>query len=656
MNRATLTLALSALLTVGTATAAAPAGFAYETLPGVSPEPIPQGAGLKSKEELETFLDGVFVAQMRAQHIAGAIVTVVKDGKIFFTKGYGLADVEKRTPVDPEKTLFRPGSVSKIFTWTALMQLVEQGKVKLDDDVNNYVTQFKIPDTYPGKPITIKNLLTHTEGLEDGGFGYLIVDKAERMEDPAETLKNHMPQRVREPASGDFTNGDMSSYSNWGTALAGLIVANVSGMSYEDYIDKHILEPLDMKHSTARQPLPPELAADMATGYKYEASQYKPRGFEFVNFAPAGSMSASAVDMGKFMIAHLQKGAYGNGRILKAETAELMQARALSPNPHINGACLGFYENHVNGRRFIVHGGDTAYFHSEMNLIPEEGVGIFVSVNTAPSLQFSTRSDLVRAFMERYYPAKLPQLKAPADFKQRVANYAGSYRLIRHSYSKFEKMFSVMNTLKVTPTDHDTLLVTFGPYGGEVVEVKPNVFRRVDQDDMIAFSVDAGGKATYVLDPISLPNHTAYRLRAYETPTALGFIAGFAVLCFLVAIVSALRHWKADRVATPGARRARRGAALLAATNTVFLAVAGLFAATISKTPFSPLPASFKASLVLPLIAIPLTLAVLVFAVQAWQAGWWTRYGRAQYTAIALGSVAFLWLLNYVNLVGYNIG
>lgn len=644
----------AALLTAAAAAPAAQAGFEYQTLPGVSPEPVTEGAGLRTPEELETFLDGVFVAQMRAQKVAGAVVTVVKDGQIFFTKGYGYADVEKKIPVDPARTLFRPGSVSKIFTWTALMQMVEQGKVGLDDDVNKYLTQFQIPDTYPGKPITIRNLLTHTEGMEDGGFGYLIVDKAEKMEDPVEALAKRIPKRVREPATGDFTNGDMASYSNWGTALGGLIVANVSGMSYDEYIEKHILDPLEMSHSSPRQPLPAHLAADMSQGYKVEAAQFKVKNFEFVNLAPAGSMSATGVDMGKFMIAHLNRGEYRGKRILAEETARRMQARALSPNPHINGACLGFYENHVNGRRLIAHGGDTAWFHSEMNLIPEENVGIFVSVNTAPTLMFSTRIDLLRAFMDRYYPARLPDVKPPEDFKTRAANYAGSYRIIRHSYSTFEKAFSMLSALKVFPTDRNTLIVAFGPFVSEYAEVKPQVFRRVDQDDMIAFSVDESGRSTYVLDPLSLPNHMAYRLAWYETPAMLGLIAAFGLLCFVVAIVSALRHWKADRTAAPGPRRARRLAGLLAGVCVLFLGFVLLFVVTLQLNPGSGMPFSFKVGLVLPLLAIPLALAVLGFAVQAWRAGWWTRYGRVQYTAIALGCAGFLWVLNYANLIGWN--
>jgi CubicO group peptidase (beta-lactamase class C family) len=629
----------------------------YQPIPGVSPEPMAERAGLGSKEDLEAFLDGVMLAQMRAQNTAGAIITVVKDGEIVLAKGYGYADVEKGIPVDPDRTLFRPGSVSKIFTWTALMQLVEQGKVGLDDDVNKYLTQFQIPDTYPGQPITVRHLLTHTEGMEDGGFGYLIVKSAEQLEDPAETLAKHLPARVRAPASGDFSNGDMSSYSNWGTSLAGLIVANVSGMSYEDYIDEFILKPLDMGNSTARQPLPAELAPNMSVGYTYEAAQFKPHDFEYINFAAAGSMSATAVDMGKFMIAHLQKGAYGDQRILREDTATLMQARALSLNPHTNGACLGFYENHVNGRRLIVHGGDTMYFHSEMNLLPAENVGIFVSLNSAASFPFPARSHLLREFMNRYFPAQLPAVEPPADFAERAAKYAGSYRIIRHSYTSFEKLFALGSVATVSPTDRNTLLLNFGPYTFDLVEVAPDVFRHARQDDMVAFSIGEDGKASYLLNPLSLPNHTAYRIGAHETPMALGLMAGFAILCFVVAVVSALRNWRQDgRSLDTGPRRARRWAALTAAVHIAFLGYLGYLVMLISKDPFGEFLGGLKIALVLPLAALALTVPLLWFLQRAWREGWWSLYGRMQFSIIVAGMLTAAWLLHYSNLIGWQIG
>src|SRR3990172_1351525 len=211
----------------------------------------------RSREDLEAFFDGVVAAQMRSHSIASATVSVVKDGELFFAKGYGYADREARRPVDPERTLFRPGSISKLFTWTSVMQLVEQGKIDLDANVNQHLSDFQIPDTFP-EPITMKHLMTHTPGFEDGALGYLLIKSASDLVPLSASLAAHVPRRVR-PA------GAYSSYSNYGTALAGLIVANVSGMPFEEYVEKNIFEPLDMSRSTFREPLPERLAPHRAT-------------------------------------------------------------------------------------------------------------------------------------------------------------------------------------------------------------------------------------------------------------------------------------------------------------------------------------------------------------------------------------------------------
>jgi CubicO group peptidase (beta-lactamase class C family) len=633
--------------------AAAAGDIEHKTLPGVSPEPIKEGAGLRSKEDLEAFLDGVMPAHLRAQHAAGATLSVVKDGKLFFTRGYGLADVEKRIPVDPDKHLFRPGSTSKLFTWTAVMQLVEQGKLKLDDDVNTYLKDFKVPENW-GKPITIKNLMTHTEGLEDGGFGYLI-DKEPQKLSLAEALAAHMPARVRPPTT-DFSDAMNSSYSNWGTALAGHIVATVSGMPFDDYIKKNIFDPLGMTSSSFAEPLPKELADRMSVGYTYKHGNFKAHGFEYIHsFGPAGSLSSTAPDMAKFMIAHLQNGEYEGKRILKEETAKLMHTRTLSPNPYVSGTALGFYEEFINGYRFICHAGDTVYFHSNLCILPEQNIGMFVSYNTGPTLQFSARDDLLKVFMERYYPARLPVVKPPADFKERAAKFAGSYRVIRHNYTKNERMFAMLGSLSVAPTEDNTLVIASSgaPVASQFVEVKPNLFRKVDDQEFIYFP-EENGKVTGFEWPF--PFHAVYKVKWYDSSGLHGLIAGFAVLCFVVAVVSALRNWKADRAAPEGARLARRLAALLSVLYAVFLV---LLVATFARDTEELLygwPATFKIALAMPLLAIPLTLGVLYFAWRGWQSGWWTRYGRFQYSAIALGCTAFLWSLYYMNLVGYHFG
>src|SRR5215217_6913236 len=263
-----------------------------------------QQQGPTDPAELEAFLDEELGREMEKHHIAGAAVSVVKDGELFFTKGYGYADLENKIPVDPERTIFRIGSVGKVFTWTAVMQLVEQGKLDLDEDINTYL-DFRIPDTYP-QPITLKDLMTHTSGFEERWLDSVVSDPSELV--PArEWLVSYMPARVHPP-------GDIAGYSNYNAMLAGYIVARVSGEPYDQYIQEHILNPLGMVHSTAQSPIPPDLRAHASVGYTYEDGAFHVFPDYTVQPAalPSGAHQASVTDMARFMIAHLQNGRYGD--------------------------------------------------------------------------------------------------------------------------------------------------------------------------------------------------------------------------------------------------------------------------------------------------------------------------------------------------------
>ena len=311
-------------------------------------------------DDVNAWLDGYLPYALHTGDIAGAVVAVVKDGKILTERGYGYSDVEKRTPVDPKLTLFRPGSVSKLVTWTAVMQLVEQGKIDLDADVNQYL-DFKIPPR-DGKPVTMRNLMQHTAGFEEQAKDIMSEDpKAPGFE---ALLKRWVPERV-------FAPGTTPAYSNYGASLAGYIVQRVSGEPFDDYVEKHIFVPLDMQHSTFRQPLPADLAPLMSKGYLLASD--KPHGFEMVGPAPAGSLSSPGEDMAHFMIAHLQNGEYNGNRILSAETAEKMHNSPLTLLPPLNRMELGFFETNINGREVIAHLGDTEWFHTSLHLFLKEG-------------------------------------------------------------------------------------------------------------------------------------------------------------------------------------------------------------------------------------------------------------------------------------------
>src|SRR5438270_9639785 len=320
-------------------------------LPAVAPQPSPPPA--LTRADFETFLDALIPSQLQNRNIAGAVVSVVKDGQILFQKGYGYADVEAKKPVLPEQTLFRPGSISKLFTATAVRQLVEQRKLDLDREVSEYL-DFPIPKTYP-EPITLRRLLTHTAGFEETIKSLFVAREADLK--PLRTyLVNQMPARI-------FPPGKIPSYSNYGFTVAGYIVERASGEKFERYIDNHILKPLRMNNSTFDQPLPPQLAPQMSRGY-LNASK-KPRDFEFVEAAPAGALSTTASDMTRFMLAFLQNGSVDGVAILKPETVRQMETRQFELHPMLNGLGVTFLEYSMNGQRIIGHGGDTIYFHRD---------------------------------------------------------------------------------------------------------------------------------------------------------------------------------------------------------------------------------------------------------------------------------------------------
>jgi len=357
---------------------------------------LPAHAQTMTASDVEAFLDGVMPMQLQREDVAGAVIAVVKDGKLLFAKGYGYRDVAARTPVSAEGTLFRPGSISKLFTWTSIMQLVEQKKLDLDRDVNGYL-DFRIPATYT-QAITLRHIMTHTPGFEEAIKNLFVAD-AKRLKPLDEYLKASLPERVYPP-------GTTPAYSHYATALAGYIVERVSGEAFDEYVERHILHPLGMTHTTFRQPLPENLRPMMSNGYQLASKP--PKAFEVVQAWPAGSVSTTATDMARFMIAHLQDGQLDDARILQPETARMMHSAQFAAVPPLNSMALGFYEETRNGQRIIGHAGDTICFHSDLHLIPAAGMGFFISYNSAGKGQISPRTAVWEQFLDRYFPYRVP--------------------------------------------------------------------------------------------------------------------------------------------------------------------------------------------------------------------------------------------------------
>lgn len=620
----------------------------------------PQQEGPTDPAELETFLDAFFAEQMEALHIPGAIVVFVRDGEVFLAKGYGFADLENQIPVDPNQTLFRAGSVSKLFAATAIMQLAEQGRLDLDDPVNQHLQRFQLEDNYPA-PVTIANLLTHTGGFDEKLTGMGTWDPSELIP-LGEYLAANMPPRV-------MPSGDQISYSNHGYALAGYLAEELSGIPFAQYIDENIFQPLGMNRSSFEEPMPARLAPDMATGYAYANGTYQPLPLDLLNVAPAGSLYTTGTDMARFMIAQLQDGRYEGGRILGENTAQEMHRQQFTHHPQLDGWAYGFYEHVENGQRAIAHGGDITGFSSLLFLLPDENTGFFVSFNASVSPLAGggdPRNELVSQFLDRYYPA-VEETASPATAMTAsdLQRFTGNYRWNRYARTTLEKGLPPMPLLQfhITANDDGTLTLT-PPLGMEEpthwAAVGPLLFQSLDGKGYTAFREDENGRITHsFMSFMGLPIG-AEKVAWYETGSFQVSLMGFFHLMFLSVLawpVAALIRRLRKRPAqfTRRERQARALAAAVVVLNLVFLIglIIRMVQAFISA--FNATPAYFVALLVIPLLTAVLTIGLLVFTVRAWKESYWSTFGRVHYSLITLAALTFTWFVNYWNLLGWRL-
>ena len=460
---------------------------ALATVP-VSPD---QAAPDLTQSDADAWLNGFMPFALESNDIAGAVVVIVKDGQVLTQRGFGYADIAARKRVDPATTMFRAGSISKLFTWTAVMQLVEQGKIDLDADVNQYL-DFKIPP-YQGKPITMRNLMTHTPGFEEAIKGGIRFSGT--VPPLSEVLKNLLPARVYAP-------GSTPAYSNYGAGVASYIVERVSGIPFADYIERNIFTPLGMTHSSFRQPLPAQLAPFMSQGYPKASVEPKP--YELISIPGAGSLAISAADMAKFMIAHLNQGA----GLMKPETAQLMHDPSHVTLPGTNRMALGFYEMQLNGLSAIGHGGDLNFFHSDMWIYPTKNVGLFVSMNSAGEHAATEliRIALFEQFGDRYFPAS--SHAAPVELptaKEHARMLTGNYISSRGFFTNFIDVQNFLGQVHIG-LDKDGRPLVPAILGGDPkkwIEVEPFVWQEAYGHGRLGAKVENGRVVRWSINPVS---------------------------------------------------------------------------------------------------------------------------------------------------------
>lgn len=446
-------------------------------LPGLiaillSPAPAVHAAGL---DGIEAVVDAAMAAGMKEEQIPGAAIIVVRDGAVVFAKGYGKADLESGRPFSPDGTIFPIASVSKLFTATALMQLVDSGAVELAADANRYLESAKVPPTYP-EPITVTQLLSHTSGLDELP-GRRVRSASELM--PLGKFLSQRLVRVHAP-------GEMTSYSSYGMSLAGLMVEEVSNTPFEVYLREHIWKPLEMNDTSITLPAD---KTRLATAYELDGDKPVPVPYEIYQTPPAASILSTAADMSRFMIAHLDDGRFRDRRILSKRGAERMQRRAATVHPKLPGWTLGFQEADLNGERILEHGGDIGGFSTLLTLLPERGIGFFIVHHLESN---NLRFDVRQAILDRYFP-DTRGLKSPVPDPARaegLKRFAGTYRanIFCHSCSSEQPV----QDFKVEANDDGTISV----WGDRWVEVSPRYFVGVDGKGRIGFAEDESGRIT----------------------------------------------------------------------------------------------------------------------------------------------------------------
>ena len=637
MRRAPRTL-LIAFLTLGLL---APAALA---------EPTP--------ETLEALVDAVVQGQLDATGIPGATVAVVLGGDVVIARGYGVANVEDGRPVDAD-TLFRIGSTGKLITFTAVMQLVEQGQLDLDADIATYL-DFELPRTLehhpfrgdPG-PITLAHLLTHTAGFEDARGGYSL-DAAD-VPSLADAMRERMPKRI-------FRPGEAVAYSNYGAALAGYIVERVSGQPFERYVDEHVFAPLSMDRSTFAQPLPPDLAPHLARASRVIDGELQRDRFVFTGMTPAGSTSTTASDMARFMLAHLGDG----GGVLAPATLEMMHARQFGHHPRLDGMAFGFVERTVNAQRVLFHGGDIFSYQSGLFLLPEHDLGLFVSYSGGGYAEPLT---LFHTLLDTFFPdtpSEPPRQAGGAAERSRA--FVGEYHANRRSYSSDESLLGLMEAMHVRVDADGFLGVSVLGESTRFAEIEPGVYTAVREGhsvfpygalNTLVFASDDTGRTLLFTD-----GKVSYAAAPWYATTGVTLLAvgGTALVCLLTlvgwSLASGLRAIRGRRGAQPrSARVARWTAAIFAGSVLVSLLGVVLIAGSVDPILGQPLAAFGVEPAWSPLLYVPEVLLIVTgialtpLAVVAWYRRFWHVLARLHFTLLAALALVLLSVLAYWNLL-----
>ena len=577
---------------------------------------------------------------------------VMQDGKVLLQKGYGYADVKTKKPVDPATTIFRLASISKLFTWVSVMQLQEQGKLDLDTDINQYL-DFKIKPAF-GKPITLRNLMTHTGGFEEESRDVILTDPKQAIS-LRDFLIQNQPARMYAP-------GTVPAYSNYGVGLAGYIVQRVSGEPFEQYVQEHIFTPLGMSHSTFQQPLPKALVALPSEGYR-DSTEKDPIGFEIFNPAPAGGISSTATDMSRFGQALLNGGTLNGKQMLKPETLKQMwtpQYRTSEQMPPID---MGFYETWRSGVHWIGHEGDLIAFHSLFFLDPARNIILFISYNSAGGGDMP-RPELINLFSDRYFPTNQKQTFIK-ESRQELDEVEGTYHVSRREDSTRLALGGLLGQRSATVDKDGALHVEdLKDLRGHPVKWKPigrDLWQEVDGQSRLFFIRDSSGHI--IRAGGDFPGVQVERVVWYENRKWVGIAVGLSILILAAVVLASISRFgrrvflrkRPKPAPQPGtlwiglAAQCAAWVWLLLITVTI-----GFFAAT-SDTLMPPTYAWDKYFMMMNVVvalAMLLSLFAAVSGLRVWRRPNLRAITKVKFSLVGLACVVLCWFSIHWHLIG----
>lgn len=498
---------------------------------------------------LEAFVDD-YVKEYIGKQTVGASVVMVKDGQVVLSKGYGYADVEQQIPVTPD-TVMEWGSISKLAVWASVMQLAEQGKLDLNQDVRKLLPENFLKKLKYDEPITMLNLMNHNAGFEEYMFD-MAYQSPEEVQSLEEGLKLAQPAQIYRP-------GEVVAYSNYGNSLAAYIVERISGQAYHEYVQQHIFEPLGMKHSMAYSVVEdrPELLEHKAKGYFFAGpGSFNQGSWNYMSMYPNGGNNGTAEDLAKFAMAFMPAAGEQSPLFKKSGTLDTMLTRSHSAAEDMPGIAHGFWE-YPGVHRTLGHGGNTIAFATNLMLVPEDRFAVVIMTNQAGE------SHIVHGLTKAVVGQRA---QTEAAVLPDVSEVEGRFVAARRPGHGFMKLFPYLTMMKLEPQGAGQLQVSLAGMSGSYQQVQPYLYEKTGGDSGLdawpmLYATMKEGKvesvSVYTSDYLPLSPGRSMPLLILSAALAALAIVYFAIAPFVLLVQALLSKRKARRNG-PARRSANR--------------------------------------------------------------------------------------------------